>query len=101
MTTDARRGLYGKFTVIRNDGRSAPGEKHEKCEYFVLDLEHDKHARAALKAYAASCKRDYPELAKDLREKLKPQERPCGCRSVDHSCGRFFDPPRRPKFGRS
>jgi hypothetical protein len=101
MTIDAdtKRGLYGKYKIERLDGSSAPGQKHERCMYYVLDLEHDKHARAALKAYAESCAKDYPELARDLREMLKPQEKGCGCRSVDHSCGRFFDPPRRPRFG--
>lgn len=97
---DTKRGLYSKYKIERNDGSSGPGGKHESCEYFVLDLEHDKHAKAALRAYAESCKKEFPELAKDLRELLKPQET-CGCRSVDHSCGRFFDPPRRPRFGRS
>jgi len=51
---DAERGLYRKYKVERNDGSSGPGGKHEKCEYFILDLEHDKHAKAALKAYADS-----------------------------------------------
>lgn len=60
------RGLYEKFTVIRNDGKSSKGEKHEKCYYFVLDLDHDRHSIPALRAYAESCKNDYPELSRDL-----------------------------------
>lgn len=60
------KGLYEKFTVTRNDGKSAPGEKHENCSYFVLDLTHDKHSIPAIKAYAESCKTDYPELSADL-----------------------------------
>jgi hypothetical protein len=59
-------GLYNKFIVTRTDGTSAEGLKHYGCQYFVLDLDHDKHAMAAIRAYAKSCKRDYPELSKDL-----------------------------------
>lgn len=60
-------GLFNKFTVTRTDGKSAPGEKHDGCEYFVLDVTHDKHAHQALLAYAASCDGEYPLLAKDVR----------------------------------
>jgi hypothetical protein len=67
---DRTRGLYDKFYVERNDGSSAEGEKHDGCEYFVLDLDHDKHALAALEAYAASCEKEYPLLATDLRAKV-------------------------------
>ena len=41
------RGLYEKFAVERTDGKSKIGEKHEGCEYFVLDLTHDPHAGGA------------------------------------------------------
>ena len=68
---DRGRGLYNKFTVARTDGSSEPGGKHAGCEYFVLDLDHDKHAAAALEAYAASCWEEYPFLADDLRRKAK------------------------------
>ena len=64
---DKTRGLYQKFVVTRTDGSSAPGGKHEGCEYFVLDPAHDPHAKAALLAYAESCKLDYPLLAHDVR----------------------------------
>lgn len=66
MDSDALRPLYNKYLVQRSDGSSAPGAKHENCEYFVLDLVHDKHAKAALNAYAKSCVTEYPELARDL-----------------------------------
>lgn len=97
---EAKRGLYGKFSVIkRADGGHRKGRKHEKCPYFVLDLEHDKHAKAALKAYAKSCAKEYPELAKDLLEMMKPTP-DCGCRSASHDgCGRFFSTPQKPSFG--
>jgi hypothetical protein len=63
---DPAKGIYEKFKVERTDGKSEPGEKHYFCKYFVLDLKHDKHARAALMAYAESCKKTYPLLSQDL-----------------------------------
>lgn len=64
---DKTRGLYDKFVVTRTDGTSAEGGKHHECQYFVLDIDHDPHAKAALLAYADSCKADYPLLANDVR----------------------------------
>lgn len=63
---DKSRGIYQKFHVERTDGKSAPGEKHHGCRYFVLDVDHDPHAAAALEAYARSCGREYPKLAEDV-----------------------------------
>jgi len=64
---DKSRGFFGKFSVKRTDGKDAPGEKHDGCQYFVLDLTHDVHARVAARAYAVSCEEDgYQLLAKDL-----------------------------------
>ena len=57
--------------MTRTDGKSAPGEKHDACDYFVLDIMHDRHAYAALLAYAHSCEPEYPEFVKDLRIKAK------------------------------
>jgi hypothetical protein len=72
MTRDEQaRGLYNKFNVSRSDGSSEPGGKHERCRYFVLDLDHDEFAGAALAAYAANCRAKFPELADDL-ERLTP-----------------------------
>lgn len=65
---DKTRGLYNKFRVDRTDGSSEPGGKHHQCEYFVLDLTHDKYAMAALRAYASACENEYPLLAADLRK---------------------------------
>lgn len=67
---DRNRGLYRKFNVTRTDGSSEPGGKHYGCEYFVIDMTHDAHARAALLAYADSCEAQYPMLARDLRSKF-------------------------------
>lgn len=66
MTKGKAAGIYHKFNVSRTDGRDCPGGKHEGCHYFVLDLAHDKHAVPAIKAYAASCERDFPALASEL-----------------------------------
>ena len=67
---DKERGLYCKFIVQRADGRSAPGEKHEGCDYFVLDLTHDPFAVEALRGYICACRRKYPDLAADLTTKI-------------------------------
>jgi hypothetical protein len=64
-------GLFHKFDVTRVDGESAPGKKHEGCDYFVLDITHDPFAIPALKAYAAACKDVYPVLAKDIKTEIK------------------------------
>ena len=69
IMSDHNLGLYNKYHVKRTDGSSRAGKKHAACEYFVLDLTHDKHARVALLAYAASCRGEYPRLADDLRIK--------------------------------
>jgi hypothetical protein len=68
---DANRGLYEKFKVTRTDGSSESGGKHEYCRYFVLDLDHDPHAAAALDAYAWSCHEQYPSLAFDLLDQVE------------------------------
>lgn len=68
---DKSLGLYNKFTITRNDGKDAPGEKHDGCEYFVLDLTHDPSALVALRAYADACRLEYPLLAADLDAKLQ------------------------------
>ena len=65
------RGIYNKFYVERTDGQSALGEKHDGCDYFVLDVTHDPFAQAALAAYADACAADYPKLASGLRAKIK------------------------------
>jgi hypothetical protein len=64
---DRDRGVYGKFLVERTDGRSAPGEKHDGCLYFVLDLDHDPLALWPLKEYADGAWRaGFEPLAEDL-----------------------------------
>jgi len=101
MTSDPERklGLYGKFIVRRSDGTSEVGQKHFNCFYFVLDCEHDKHAKAALKAYIKSCAKEFPALAKDLRALFKRPVQ-CGCRSAGHELGCLNLGPMPPRFGR-
>lgn len=68
--SDKERGLYEKFHVERTDGSSEPSGRHYGCRYFVLDLDHDPHARLAILAYALSCEADYPALSSDLLDVL-------------------------------
>lgn len=68
---NSTRGLYHKFDVKRTDGESRPGGNHDGCDYFVLDLTHDPHAVPALKAYAVSCRENYPLLADDIERKVE------------------------------
>lgn len=63
--SDTEQGLFQKFVVTRTDGSSGPGGKHEGCEYFVLDIDHDPHAPAALAAYADQVARTHPQLTGD------------------------------------
>lgn len=69
-TSVDERGLIRKFIVERQDGQHRPGQKHDGCDYFVLDMTHDEHARAAILAYADSCETTRPNLAVDLRERI-------------------------------
>ena len=68
--SDYDRGLYNKFAVVRTDGSSEPGGKHHKCNYFVLDLTHDKFAAVAIAEYARACRHEFPLLAVDLMNML-------------------------------
>jgi hypothetical protein len=55
-------GLYRKYNVSPQAGGPSP------FAWFVLDVTGDPHAKAALKAYAESCKDDLPKLAQPLFE---------------------------------
>lgn len=67
------QGLFRKFDVRRVDGSDAPGGKHHGCEYFVLDLDHDIHAPAAIREYAKACNETHPQLSAELSERFGPQ----------------------------
>ena len=94
MTDDKTRGLYRKYDVRRTDGSSGPGGKHARCAYFVLDLEHDEFAMAALKAYAKACRESHPGLAEDIERIVATKPQRCSCREVScpHSLGRALAP---------
>ena len=59
-------GVYRKFEVRRTDGRDGPGGDRQDAEYFVLDVVHDKFAKAALLSYSYACRTEYPKLAEDM-----------------------------------
>jgi hypothetical protein len=61
-----QQGLFHKFDIRRVDGSDRPGGKHYGCRYYVLDLTHDQHAPAAMRAYAAACRSTHPLLADDI-----------------------------------
>jgi hypothetical protein len=70
---DRERGLYSKYQVRRVDGSSEPGKKHAKCNYFVLDIDHDPHAAPAIFSYATSARADgYELLAGNLFAMIQP-----------------------------
>ncbi len=60
------QGLFQKYTVFRNDGQSDRGHKHEGCDYFVIDVDHDPHAKAALQAYSNAVDDTHPNLSADM-----------------------------------
>ncbi len=66
MEAGAPESGTGPFGKIRQRPALAP-PKHERCRYFVLDLDHDAFAAPALLAYADACAAEYPALAADLR----------------------------------
>lgn len=71
-----QQGLFNKFDVCRIDGSDTLGGKHYGCKYFVLDVDHDPAAGAALRAYAEAVKETHPMLAADLLKEfpLLPQQ---------------------------
>ena len=94
MGDDKQRGLYRKYDVRRTDGSSDKGRKHERCAYYVLDLEHDEFAIPALKAYAKACRKEFPALADDIDRIIATAPMRCGCREANcaHSLSRAFTP---------
>jgi len=70
IVSDHDLGLYKKYTVIRNDN----SEKHKNCQYFVIDINHDKFAEDVLKYYAYLCELEYPHLSRDLKNLFKGEE---------------------------
>lgn len=59
---------HNAFIVERTDGRSKRGEKHHSCTYYVIDLRRDPLWKRLLTVYADSCAKDFPMLARELRD---------------------------------
>lgn len=61
---EREQGVVRKYNVVRLDDKFG---KHDTCDYFVLDPQHDRHAIPALRAYAESAREDrYIALANEL-----------------------------------
>ena len=95
-STTPKAGIYRKFTVIRTDGSSEQGGKHEYCSYFVLDWEHDPFAVPAALAYASACEATYPELAKDLRDHARAHASAAPLNATDRHLAESAAPPKEP-----
>lgn len=61
------KGIYGKYEIRKTDGT----ETDPKAVYFVLRLDTDPWARAAIREYARACQGEQPELAVDIWKLLK------------------------------
>lgn len=67
--------ILATFVATSPHGLEITGRMTEVESFvFVLKPNHDHHARVALAAYAASCARDKPQLAKDLKDLLDQDE---------------------------
>lgn len=64
------RGLYDKYTVVKNDGSMTDSD----ADYFVLRLDTDPHAREAALAYAKSVQSENPHLAMDIFSRITAHE---------------------------
>lgn len=82
-------GLDDRYLVTRVDGRSEKGKKHHGCQYFVLDLTHDRYAMSAIEQYGMACMNEYPMLATDLFQIMQRQ------------CPEFLLPGYKPPFKKS
>ena len=65
-----KKGLYGKYEIRKTDGSAVD----PKALYFTLRLDTDPYARAAIRAYIESCRREQPELAHDLERVMEQLE---------------------------
>lgn len=62
--------LYGKYAVRKIDtGETLPPSPEGEL-VFVLRPEYDRHACAALLEYAQHCFNDYPNLSRELQERV-------------------------------
>lgn len=61
-------GLERRYAVKR---LADPEGKHDGCDFFVLDLVHDRFAYNALAAYALACFAEFPQPASDLHSRAQ------------------------------
>lgn len=67
---DVTKGIYNKYIVRRIDGKRG----HDNCQYFVLDVSHDKYAIPALEAYIKALPESFELLKNDLRKIIRGSE---------------------------
>ncbi len=63
------QSIYHKFNVRRTDGKDDPGQKHDGCDYLIVDLNHDEQALAILDFAAYRYASTRPTYAESLRIK--------------------------------
>jgi hypothetical protein len=61
-------------SVVLPTARDVPGAQSMHMREVRLDIDNDRHARAAVQAYADSCESEMPWLATVLRERLKTRQ---------------------------
>lgn len=68
---DEDRRFYQKYNVQRLNRLNDRTGRYDGCEFFVLDLDHDRYAKIALLAYAGACEEEFPLLSRNLLERCK------------------------------
>lgn len=69
---DKTKGWMQKYIVERTDRTDAPGGKHEDCDLFVLDFQHDPIAiRAGLEYATLAFNYGYHALARDMVRRIQ------------------------------
>ncbi len=63
----ANSEVFGKYIVMKTDGT----EIKKGSKYFVLNVNSDKHAIVAMKAYAESIREENKALYKEVLEYIK------------------------------
>lgn len=67
LPTEESLGLYGKYIVTKANGDPVDPE----AEYLVLRIDKDPGARWAAETYADYIQSQMPELAADIRERVR------------------------------
>lgn len=80
--TDEKRGLYMKYIVEKSDGSTCDPEA---C-YFVLRLDTQPEARAAMRVYADGIREELPQLADDIEDCCDELEQRVDCNCREANC---------------